>query len=71
MLSLRGVSPYQRIVVYEGNSGMSAARAFWFLEYLGGTKVSVLDGGLQAWKAAGLPVQRDAVPPAPTQLEHS
>jgi thiosulfate/3-mercaptopyruvate sulfurtransferase len=42
---------------------MRAARAFWFLEYLGHPNVRVLDGGLRAWMAAGLPVTTEAVTP--------
>jgi len=66
LFSLRGVRPDRPVVVYEGDSGMRAARAFWFLEYLGHPAVRVLDGGFSAWTKAGLPVTRDAVPPAPS-----
>ena len=65
LFALRGVSPARPVVVYEDNSGMRAARAFWFLEYLGHPNVRVLDGGLAGWTAAGLPVTRDAVAPIP------
>ena len=47
LFSLRGVTPDRPVVVYEQDSGMRAARAFWFLEYLGHPNVRVLDGGLQ------------------------
>ncbi len=63
LFSLRGVTPDRPVVVYEEDSGMRAARAFWFLEYLGHPNVRVLDGGLRAWRAAGLPVTTDAVSP--------
>jgi len=33
-----------------------AARAYWTLKSLGMTRLSILNGGLTAWKAAGLPV---------------
>ena len=48
------------IAVYDEISGMSAARAFWFLQYLGHTDVHLLDGGFNAWRDAGRPVSRDA-----------
>jgi thiosulfate/3-mercaptopyruvate sulfurtransferase len=35
LFSLRGVSPDRPVVVYETDSGMRAARALWFLDYLG------------------------------------
>jgi thiosulfate/3-mercaptopyruvate sulfurtransferase len=64
LFSLRGVVPDRPVVVFESDSGMRAARAFWFLEYLGHPAVSVLDGGLSAWTAAGLPVSTDFQPPS-------
>jgi thiosulfate/3-mercaptopyruvate sulfurtransferase len=63
LFSLRGVTPDRPVVVYEEDSGMRAARAFWFLEYLGHPNVRVLDGGLRAWIAAGLPTTTEAVTP--------
>ena len=65
LFSLRGVSPDRPVVVYEEDSGMRAARAFWFLEYLGHPRVRVLDGGLAAWRRAGLPLSTDPVAPTP------
>lgn len=67
LFSLRGVTPDRPVVVYEQDSGMRAARAFWFLEYLGHPDVRVLDGGLKAWKAAGLPVTTDVAAPVPSE----
>jgi thiosulfate/3-mercaptopyruvate sulfurtransferase len=64
LLASRGVKADRPIVLYETNSGMRVARAFWFLEYLGHQNVRVLDGGYAAWQAAGLPVSTDAVAPS-------
>jgi len=66
LMSLRGVTPDRPVVVYEGTSGIRAARVFWFLEYLGHPNVSVLDGGVSAWTRAGLPLTTDAVVPTPS-----
>lgn len=66
LLGQCGVSADHTIVVYEDLTGQAAARAFWFLEYLGHRDSHVLDGGLAAWKAAGQPVTRDAALPRPT-----
>jgi thiosulfate/3-mercaptopyruvate sulfurtransferase len=63
LFNLRGVDAKTPVVVYEDQSGMRAARAFWFLEYFGHPRVQVLDGGINAWVRAGLPVTRDAAPP--------
>jgi thiosulfate/3-mercaptopyruvate sulfurtransferase len=63
LFNLRGVDASTPVVVYEEQSGMRAARAFWFLEYLGHAHVQVLDGGFSAWSRAGLPVTREASAP--------
>jgi thiosulfate/3-mercaptopyruvate sulfurtransferase len=44
-------------VVYDAGNSMAAARAWWLLRYFGHSDVAVLDGGLAAWVAAGLPVE--------------
>lgn len=53
-----GVSDSSRIVLYFGkDQATPTARIFVALDYLGlGDRVSMLDGGLPAWKAAGYPV---------------
>jgi thiosulfate/3-mercaptopyruvate sulfurtransferase len=61
--SLRGVRPDRPVVVYETDSGLRAARLFWFLEYLGHPDARVLDGGLQAWQRAGQPLAQDPMAP--------
>lgn len=62
VLAVHGVESSTPIVVYDEQSGVRAARAFWFLEYFGHPSVRVLDGGFGAWTRAGLPVTRDAEP---------
>jgi thiosulfate/3-mercaptopyruvate sulfurtransferase len=63
VLQLHGVDASTPVVVYDEQSGMRAARGFWFLEYFGHPSVRVLDGGFGAWQRAGLPVTREATPP--------
>lgn len=63
VLNLRGVRADTPVVVYDEQSGVRAARAFWFLEYFGHPDVCMLDGGFGAWIHVGLPVTRDASPP--------
>ncbi len=64
MLGWRGVKPADRIVFYGAFTDMCAARCFWFAEYLGVESVHVLDGGIKAWRDAGLPIERDGAPPS-------
>jgi thiosulfate/3-mercaptopyruvate sulfurtransferase len=66
LFSLRGVSPDRPVVVYEQESGIRAARLFWFLEYLGHPSVRVLDGGMTSWTKRNLPVSTDPASPKPT-----
>ena len=48
-----GIGPQTQVVVYDDAQGMIAGRLWWMLRWLGHDKVAVLDGGLQAWLAAG------------------
>lgn len=63
LFQTHGVHSATPVVVYDEQSGIRAARAFWFLEYFGHPSVRLLDGGFNAWVAAGLDVTRDALPP--------
>lgn len=66
LLSLRGVTAERPVVVYEEQSGIRAARVFWFLEYLGHPQVRVLDGGVPAWTRAGLAMTTAVTTPVPS-----
>lgn len=60
-----GAADDMQIVVYDRSAGMFAARAWWLLRWLGHRAVAVLDGGFDAWQAAGLPTTTGmASPPA-------
>jgi thiosulfate/3-mercaptopyruvate sulfurtransferase len=63
VLAAHGVDASTPVVVYDEQSGVRAARAFWFLEYFGHPSVRLLDGGFNAWVRAGLSVTQDADPP--------
>lgn len=48
-----GVGSTTQVVVYDDAQGMIAGRLWWLLRWLGHDAVALLDGGLQAWQAAG------------------
>jgi thiosulfate/3-mercaptopyruvate sulfurtransferase len=54
-----GVSDSRPVVVYDDAGATTAARAWWALRYFGHRDVRVLDGGLPAWIAAGLPTDKE------------
>ncbi len=67
LLSRLGITPSTHVVVYDQADAAMAASRFWFLLRLAGHKyVSVLDGGMNAWLTAGLPVEQHASQPDAT-----
>lgn len=60
-----GVRDDHPVVVYDEADSTIAARAWWLLRYHGHRTVRVLDGGLRAWAAAGLPVSVEEARPSP------
>ncbi len=60
-----GINGDSVVVCYDAGPGMSAARAWWLLRHLGHQETYVLDGGLAAWTAQGLPVTTEITVPAP------
>ena len=52
-----GVSADRAVIVYDEATAAAAARAWWLLRYFSHPAVAVLDGGLVAWRAAGLALE--------------
>ncbi|NYD76629.1 sulfurtransferase [Arthrobacter cupressi] len=52
-----GINDGDTVVAYDDNGNTAAARAWWLLRDAGLESVFLLDGGLAAWRAAGLPVE--------------
>ena len=64
--SALGLSPDLDVVVYDSFGIRSSARVWWTLKVMGFERVQVLNGGLRAWKASGLPLETGAPrPPSP------
>lgn len=58
-----GIADGDDIVVYDGAGVFSAPRGWWTFRVMGAKNVRVLDGGLPAWIAAGLPVSAEPARP--------
>lgn len=52
-LASLGLRQGQQVVGYDASGGIYAARLWWMLRWLGHADVAVLDGGMEAWTAAG------------------
>lgn len=61
-----GVTRDSLVIAYDDNRLAGAARLWWLLRYFGHPQVRILDGGIKAWLAAGLPakttIPKNAVP---------
>ena len=53
LFSRLGVDTDSQVVVYDQRDGVTAARLWWMLRYMGHEAVAVLDGGWTAWTGAG------------------
>ncbi|NBX67240.1 MAG: sulfurtransferase [Proteobacteria bacterium] len=62
-----GISNEDTVVIFDQNGlSFAAARVWWMFRVFGHDKVHVLNGGLPAWKMAGLPLESGPLsPPAP------
>ncbi|MEM1286745.1 MAG: 3-mercaptopyruvate sulfurtransferase [Pseudomonadota bacterium] len=56
-----GISNSHTIVVYDGHGLFSAPRVWWMFKTMGARDVFVLDGGLPAWTAQGMPLSDEPV----------
>lgn len=63
-----GLNNDDHVVLYDDSDVKSAARGWWMLRLFGHARVSILNGGLAAWKQAGGKLQSGAAaqPPAGT-----
>lgn len=60
VLSELGLTTNTQVVAYDEEGGGKAARLLWTLDVLGHDKISLLDGGIVAWEAVGLPLVQTA-----------
>ena len=58
-----GVGDDSRVVLYDRFSMVWAARVWWMLRWIGFDRAALLDGGFEAWKAAGGDISAEPVTP--------
>ena len=66
LMSAKGISRTDTVVIYGDKSNWWAAYALWVLTLFGHEDVRLLDGGRAAWQAEGRELTRDTTPVTPS-----
>jgi thiosulfate/3-mercaptopyruvate sulfurtransferase len=61
LLSERGISNDDTVVLYGGNNNWFAAYAYWYFKLYGHENVKLIDGGRKKWELDGRPLSSDTV----------
>jgi len=61
LLSAKGISNDDTVVLYGGNNNWFAAYAYWYFKLYGHDKVRLLDGGRKKWELDSRALSEDAV----------
>ncbi|MDQ3826634.1 MAG: sulfurtransferase [Actinomycetota bacterium] len=61
LLSDKGISNDDTVVLYGGNNNWFAAYAYWYFKLYGHENVKLLDGGRKKWELDGRPLTTDEV----------
>ncbi|WP_341667179.1 sulfurtransferase [Alcaligenes sp. SDU_A2] len=69
LMRLKGLTSSMQVVVYDAQGGLFASHVWWMLRWLGHEHVAILDGGWQAWQAAGGPVQTGQRQPSVSEAQ--
>jgi thiosulfate/3-mercaptopyruvate sulfurtransferase len=59
LLSEKGISNDDTVILYGGNNNWFAAYAYWYFKLYGHDKVKLLDGGRKKWELDGRPLSKD------------
>jgi thiosulfate/3-mercaptopyruvate sulfurtransferase len=57
-----GISRDTYVILISADSNLDAARLWWLMDIYGHEKMALVDGGIDGWKQAGLPVVRELSP---------
>ncbi len=71
LLSAKGVSNDDTVVLYGGNNNWFAAYAYWYLKLYGHRDVRLLDGGRKKWELDGRPLTTEVTERPRTQYQAS
>ncbi|MGY1830791.1 sulfurtransferase [Geodermatophilus sp. SYSU D01180] len=69
LLSERGISNDDTVVLYGGNNNWFAAYAYWYFKLYGHQDVKLVDGGRKKWELDSRPLSADAVERPATQYQ--
>jgi thiosulfate/3-mercaptopyruvate sulfurtransferase len=69
LLSAKGISNDDTVVLYGGNNNWFAAYAYWQFKYYGHSNVKLLDGGRKKWELDGRELTKDVPVRATTSYE--
>ncbi|OCB13752.1 sulfurtransferase [Mycolicibacterium porcinum] len=61
LLSDKGISNDDTVILYGGNNNWFAAYAYWYFKLYGHADVKLLDGGRKRWELDARPLVKDAV----------
>jgi thiosulfate/3-mercaptopyruvate sulfurtransferase len=69
LLSAKGISNDDTVVLYGGNNNWFAAYAYWYFKLYGHSDVKLIDGGRKKWELDSRPLSADAVERPATQYQ--
>ena len=69
LLSDKGISNDDTVILYGGNNNWFAAYAYWYFKLYGHNDVKLLDGGRKKWELDGRPLVTDVVERNATSYE--
>ncbi len=69
LLSAKGISNADTVVLYGGNNNWFAAYAYWYFKLYGHDDVKLLDGGRKKWELDGRELSKDEVSRAGTSYQ--
>jgi len=67
LLSAKGISHDDTVILYGGNNNWFAAYAYWYFKLYGHQEVKLIDGGRKKWELDGRELSKDTVSRPATQ----